>query len=334
LSSRPADSKAPARAGALMEIKDLHTHFHTYWGTVRALNGVDFRIERGEILGLVGESGSGKSVTSLSILRLIRPPGEIVSGRVMFDGRDLLRVPEEEMNRIRGRRIAMIFQSPRTSLNPLFTVGQQMEMTYRYRWGIKGRRALDRAGEMLRRVGIAGTQRTLQSYPHELSSGMCQRVMVAMALSCEPDLLIADEPTTGLDVTLQAQILELVREQVQGEGGTSCMLITHDLGVVAETCERTVVMYAGRVVETADTKTLFRQPRHPYSIGLMKSTLRVDVDKDLYVIKGNVPNLLRLGPGCPFRDRCNEALPECAGAVPPRVDLGEGHTAHCHLLGR
>jgi len=322
-------------ASKLLEVRGLKTYFHTYWGKVKAVNDVSFDVRKGDFLGLVGESGSGKSVTARSILRLIQPPGKIVSGQILFEGQDLLNLSNIEMRRIMGRKIAMIFQSPRSSLNPLFTIGQQMGMIYQNRWGISRRKAYQEATRMLIKVGLAGSKRTLSSYPHELSSGMCQRIMIAMALSNCPDLLIADEPTTGLDVTLQAQIIDLLREQVLDGGDnnqTSCLIITHDLGVIAEICNRVVVIYAGKIVEIADVVTLFEKPLHPYTIGLLKATLRVDIEKKLYVLRGNVPNLISLGSsGCVFFDRCDQRMEVCQYVTPPEVDFGGSHKVYCHL---
>jgi oligopeptide/dipeptide ABC transporter ATP-binding protein len=288
----------------LLEIKGLHTSFHTRDGLVRAVDGIDFHVDRGEIVGLVGESGCGKSVTSLSIMRLVAAPGRIESGTIEFDGRDLLTLSDEEMRKLRGDRISMVFQQPTSSLNPVWTVGRQIEEVLRIHRGMKGTPAHSRAVELLKMVGIPDPERRLKSHPHEMSGGMAQRVMIAMALACEPELLIADEPTTALDVTIQAQILDLMRA-LRDETGTAIILITHDLGVVAEMCDRVAVMYAGEIVEETDVTTLFREPSHPYTQGLIGSIPVVGhVTDELAVIPGNVPNLIDLPQACRFAPRC------------------------------
>ncbi len=288
----------------LLEIKGLHTSFHTRDGLVRAVDGIDFRVDRGEIVGLVGESGCGKSVTSLSIMRLVAAPGKIESGTIEFDGRDLLTLSDEEMRKLRGDRISMVFQQPTSSLNPVWSVGRQIDEVLRIHRGMKGKAAHARSVELLRMVGIPDPERRLKAFPHEMSGGMAQRIMIAMALACEPELLIADEPTTALDVTIQAQILDLMRA-LRDETGTAIILITHDLGVVAEMCDRVAVMYAGEIVEETDVTTLFRQPSHPYTQGLIGSIPVVGhVTDELAVIPGNVPNLIDLPQGCRFAPRC------------------------------
>ncbi len=288
----------------LLEVRGLYTSFHTRDGLVRAVDGIDFHVDRGEIVGLVGESGCGKSVTSLSIMRLVAPPGRIESGTIEFDGRDLLKVSEEEMRKLRGDRISMVFQQPTSSLNPVWTVGRQIEEVLQIHRGMKGSAAHARAVELMKMVGIPDPERRLKAHPHEMSGGMAQRVMIAMALACEPELLIADEPTTALDVTIQAQILDLMRA-LRDETGTAIILITHDLGVVAEMCDRVAVMYAGEIVEETDVTSLFREPRHPYTQGLIGSIPVVGhVTDELAVIPGNVPNLIDLPQACRFAPRC------------------------------
>ncbi|RMG17509.1 MAG: ABC transporter ATP-binding protein [Deltaproteobacteria bacterium] len=321
-------------AAPLIEIEGLRTAFHTDDGTVVAVDGVDLTICEGETLGVVGESGCGKSVTAMSILRLIPdPPGRIVGGTVRYRGRDLLTLPEEEMRRIRGKKISMIFQEPMTSLNPVFTVGDQIGEAVRLHEGASKREARDRAIEMLRLVGIPAPEQRVDAYPHQLSGGMRQRVMIAMALACDPDLLIADEPTTALDVTIQAQILELIK-RLQEERGMAVMMITHDLGVVAETCDEVAVMYAGKVVERASVEEIFARPRHPYTLGLLRSIPSFDVtgaEKKgrLPAIPGTVPSLLALPGGCRFRTRCERVVEGCKVEEPPLVEVAPAHTAAC-----
>ncbi len=302
----------------LLEVEDLRVSFQTDHGLVRAVDGISFSLDRGETLGIVGESGSGKSVTNLAILGLIpQPPGRIESGRANFRGQNLLTLPRRELQKIRGNRIAMIFQDPMTSLNPFLTIAQQLtEVTMLHR-GWKYKQALDHAVEMLERVGIPAASRRVNDYPYQFSGGMRQRVMIAMALSCQPDLLIADEPTTALDVTIQAQILELI-QQLQKEEGTAVILITHDLGVVANVCRRVNVMYAGRFVEEADVDALFAQPRHPYTLGLLNSLPRLDEQRGarLDPIAGQPPDLTNIPPGCVFHPRCPFRIDRCPQEVP------------------
>jgi peptide/nickel transport system ATP-binding protein len=315
----------------LLEISGLRTQFHTLDGVVRAVDGLSLTVGRGETLGLVGESGCGKTVTALSVMRLIEPPGVIVAGRVRFDGRELLELQDEDMRRVRGREIAMIFQEPMTSLNPVYTVGEQIaETVVRHRRWTRAR-AWRRAIEMLAQVHIPDPARRAHDYPHQLSGGMRQRAMIAMALSCDPTLLIADEPTTALDVTIQAQVLELLRE-LQRELHMSVLLITHDLAVVAEMCERVVVMYAGEVVEEGPTRALLRGPQHPYTEGLLKSVphLGMRQDRRLGVIRGVVPGGLAWPRGCRFAARCDYRFEIC-GRHPPQFDVGPGRTAACWL---
>src|SRR6266550_58299 len=290
--------RKPRGERPLLEVAGLRTSFATRDGIVRAVDGISFSVDRGEIMGLVGESGCGKSVTSLSIMRLVPPPGRIEAGTVTFEGRDLLKLRSEQMRSIRGQQLAMIFQQPTSSLNPVWDVGRQIGETLEIHRGMRPREARMRALDLLRIVGIPDPERRLRSYPHELSGGMAQRIMIAMALACEPDLLIADEPTTALDVTIQAQILDLIRK-LREETGTAVILITHDLGVVAEMCDRVAVMYAGEIVEQTDVGRLFRDPRHPYTRGLIGSIpVPGEVTHDLAVIPGNVPNLIDLPGGC------------------------------------
>ena len=332
----PASRRRPTRARGdrpLLEVKDLHTSFHTRDGIVRAVDGIDFSVDRGEIMGLVGESGCGKSVTSLSILRLVAKPGRIEAGEVLFDGEDLLKKSDEEMRKVRGDRISMVFQQPTSSLNPVWDVGTQIAEVLRIHRGMKGKTARGRAGELLRMVGIPDPLRRLDSFPHEMSGGMAQRVMIAMALACEPELLIADEPTTALDVTIQAQILDLMRN-LRDETGTAIVLITHDLGVVAEMCDRVAVMYAGEIVEHTDVTTLFRRPKHPYTQGLIASIPVVGrVQDELAVIPGNVPNLIDLPKGCRFAPRCMTRIEENVSLAtevhPELLPLAPGHDVRC-----
>ncbi len=317
---------------ALLRVEDLRTVFRTEDGVVQAVDGVSFEVRAGSTVGIVGESGCGKSVSAMSVMRLIPdPPGRIEDGRVLWKGRDLLAVDADEMPGIRGREIAMIFQDPMTSLNPVFTVRRQLGEVLEKRFGLEGEPAGARMVEMLRRVGIADAESRLDQYPHELSGGMKQRIMIAMALMCEPDLLIADEPTTALDVTVQAQILHLMK-QLQRELGTAILLITHDMGVVAETCDEVVVMYAGKVVERCGVIELFEGSRHPYTRGLLDSILRPGRPRGAGVptIEGVVPSLLDPPPGCRFADRCPRAEELCRREDPPLEPVADGHLAACH----
>ncbi|HTQ77016.1 MAG TPA: ABC transporter ATP-binding protein [Burkholderiales bacterium] len=320
----------------LLEIHGLRTHFATDDGMVHAVDGVDLSIDRGETLGVVGESGSGKSVTALSITKLLAmPPGRIVGGRILWRGRDLVPLGPKEMRRIRAREIAMVFQEPMTSLNPVFTIGEQIAEVIRLHEGLARRAALEKTVEMLRLVHIAHPEQRVHDYPHQMSGGMRQRVMIAMALSCNPMLLIADEPTTALDVTIQAQILDLLGELKQ-RLGMAVMLITHAMGVIAETAQRVVVMYAGRVVEEAPVGELFASPRHPYTQGLIRCIPRVDasagVRSRLEAIAGVVPSLLEPPPGCRFAPRCPHARALCTAADPPLREIAPGHKAACVLV--
>ena len=319
----------------LLELKGLKTYFHTRDGVVKAVDGIDFYVERGEIVGLVGESGCGKSVTSLSILRLVPQPGKIEAGEILFDGVDVLSLSRDQMTKLRGDRISMIFQQPTSSLNPVFRVGDQIGEVLEIHRALGRKVAEARAVEMLKLVGIPDPERRIKSFPHEMSGGMAQRVMIAMALACTPDLLIADEPTTALDVTIQAQILDLMRD-MQTKLGTSIVLITHDLGVVAEMCSRVAVMYAGEIVEEADVRTLFQEPKHPYTQGLIGSVPVLGQIKDeLTTIPGNVPNLVDLPPGCRFASRClariENNLEKCTHEKPALKPVSVGHQARCWL---
>ena len=334
----------PAAMETVLEIEDLRTQFFTEDGVVRAVDGVSYDVRKGETLGVVGESGCGKSVTALSILRLVAdPPGRIVGGAIRFEGTDLLGLTEAEMESIRGNDISMIFQEPMTSLNPLFTVGRQISEAISLHQGLPKRAALALAVEMLRRAHIPEPERRVGAYPHQLSGGMRQRVMIAMAMSCNPKVLIADEPTTALDVTIQAQILDLMRE-IQDSLGQAIILITHDMGVVAEHADRVVVMYAGRKVEEAEVDELFDHPGHPYTMGLLGAiphlddAARADTRQTrLNEIKGMVPSLLNLPEGCTFAPRCGHATDECRGAYPPLKQHRAGHWVACwhaeRLLG-
>jgi len=316
----------------LLQVEDLKTYFFTEDGTVPAVDGVDFHVFRGETLGMVGESGCGKSVSSLSVMRLIPwPPGRIVEGRILFEGEDLLAKSESEMRKIRGNDISMIFQEPMTSLNPVYTVGDQISEAITLHQGLAPREAMTKAVDMLRLVGISSPEQRIREYPHQMSGGMRQRVMIAMALSCNPKLLIADEPSTALDVTIQAQILELMK-QLKEELGMAILLITHDLGVIAEMAQRVVVMYAGKVVEEADVVSLFRKPLHPYTEGLLNSIPRIDATKSrLHVISGVVPNPLNMPEGCRFHPRCPYAEAQCRREAPELVQVEGDRLVSCWL---
>jgi peptide/nickel transport system ATP-binding protein len=334
----PASTRRPRKERGerpLLEVKGLRTSFHTRDGVVRAVDGIDFHVDRGEIMGLVGESGCGKSVTSLSIMGLVSKPGRVEAGEILFDGADLLKLKPDEMRKLRGDRISMIFQQPQSSLNPVWDVGRQVGEVLEIHRGMKRGSARARALELLKMVGIPDPSRRLTSYPHEMSGGMAQRVMIAMALACEPELLIADEPTTALDVTIQAQILDLIRN-LREQTGTAVILITHDLGVVAEMCDRVAVMYAGEIVESTDVSTLFDRARHPYTRGLIGSIPVVgDVREELSVIPGNVPNLIELPKGCRFAPRCASRVAEdnamAIDVHPGLHPLAPGHEVRCWL---
>jgi oligopeptide transport system ATP-binding protein len=315
----------------LLQVNDLRTYFRTQDGVVKAVDGISFSVDKGETLGIVGESGSGKSVTSLSVMRLIpQPPGEIASGQILFDGDDLLKYSEEEMRRVRGKDIAMIFQDPMTSLNPVLTIGRQITETLELHMKMTGREARNRAVELLSMVGIPSPENRLDDYPHQFSGGMRQRVMIAMALSCNPQLLIADEPTTALDVTIQAQILELIKT-LQQELGMAVIIITHDLGVVAGMADRINVMYAGRVIEEGPTEQIFADPRMPYTIGLLQSIPRLDEQRGhrLEPIRGLPPDLIDLPALCPFAPRCDFVQDVCYHEVPPLRPVAPNQRAAC-----
>ncbi len=319
--------------GTLLSVKELRTYFETEDGTVKAVDGITFDLRRGETLGIVGESGSGKSVTNLSIIRLVpSPPGRIVSGEVLFRGQDILSLTAEEVRRIRGKRISMIFQDPMTSLNPFMRISKQLMELTQLHLGHTKQQAYEHAIKMLDTVGIPEARARVDSYPHEFSGGMRQRVMIAMALSCEPELLIADEPTTALDVTIQAQILELIKK-LKEETGTSVILITHDLGVVAGMTDHIIVMYAGKVFEQATTRELFDAPGNPYTKGLLKSVPDPLQEEGLalYQIPGLPPDVAHLPPGCPFAPRCYRAEEICRREYPPFVQLNEEHQSLCHF---
>ena len=318
--------------GNLLEVKDLRTYFETEEGVVKAVDGVSFEVRPGETLGIVGESGSGKSVANLSLMRLIaEPPGKIVSGSITFRGRDILKLSPREVRAIRGKQIAMIFQDPMTSLNPFMRISKQLMEVTRLHLGHSKGEAREHAIRMLDLVGIPDAETRIESYPHEFSGGMRQRVMIAMALSCQPELLIADEPTTALDVTIQAQILELIK-RLKGETGASVILVTHDLGVVAGMTDHIIVMYAGKVFERAPTSELFEQPGNPYTRGLLRSVPDPVAEQGkLYQIPGQPPDLARLPSGCPFAPRCERAQEICRREFPPFVQLTSEHYSLCHF---
>ncbi len=318
-------------AERLLDVEHLQTHFFTRGGVVKSVEDVSFHINEGETLGLVGESGCGKSVTSLSIMRLVEsPPGKIVGGKVLFQGEDIVQMDEDDLYKLRGGKIAMIFQDPMTSLNPLFTVGFQIAEAVKTHLKLDDKAARDRAIQMLDLVRIPEARRRVDHFPHEFSGGMRQRVMIAIALSCNPKLLIADEPTTALDVTIQAQVLDLMKGLSQ-EFNTATLLITHDLGVVAGTCDRVAVMYAGRIVETAPTSTIFKNPAHPYTQALLNAVPRADTPRGakLAAIGGQPPNLVNLPKGCPFAPRCRKAQARCRQELPPLETVGPNQQAAC-----
>lgn len=319
--------------GKLLSVTDLRTYFQTEDGVVKAVDGISFELDKGETLGIVGESGSGKSVTNLSVMRLIpEPPGKIVSGDVIFDGIDVRALPMDQVRSLRGKRMAMIFQDPMTSLNPFLKISTQLMEVTRLHLGHSKAQAYKHAIDMLRTVGIPAPEKRVDNYPHEFSGGMRQRVMIAMALSCQPELLIADEPTTALDVTIQAQILELIKN-LRKDLGTSVILITHDLGVVAGMTDKIIVMYAGKVFESAPTNELFATPANPYTKGLLKSVPDPAHEEGtpLYQIPGLPPDVAHLPPGCPFEERCERAKDICKTEFPPFVQINENHHSLCHF---
>jgi oligopeptide/dipeptide ABC transporter ATP-binding protein len=318
----------------ILQVKNLVTAFDTESGHIRAVDDVSFQIKKQQTLGIVGESGCGKSVTALSIMRLLpKPTGMIESGQVLFNGSDLVQLPADRMHEIRGKRISMVFQEPMTSLNPVHRIGKQLGEVFRLHFSDMSENDIRQQSlELLQKVGIPETEQRMKEYPHQISGGMRQRVMIALALACKPDILIADEPTTALDVTIQAQILDLM-QNLQSETGMAVIVITHDLGVIAETCEDVVVMYAGKVAETASAIELFKNPKHPYTQGLLDSIPRLETPRKtkLNIIKGIVPSLYELPSGCRFRNRCPHAMEICAGDPPPMISVGTDHFAACYL---
>ncbi len=324
----------PSNSAPLLQVQDLSVEFRTRRGTSRVLDGVSFDLQRGQTLGVVGESGCGKSVTALAVMRLIaQPPGRIAGGRVLFDGRDLLRISEADMRKVRGNRISMIFQEPMTSLNPAYTVGDQIAEAVRLHEGLSRSAATERAVQMLQAVGIPDPQRRVHEYPHQFSGGMRQRVMIGMALACKPDVLIADEPTTALDVTVQAQIFDLISD-LREKTGTAVMLITHDMGAVAEMTDRVVVMYAGHIVESGQVSQILQEPLHPYTRGLIAcapGARTAAPGQMLEEIPGSVPSLIERGAGCLFAERCKDVMPRCRSELPPRTHAADGRTVLCWL---
>lgn len=314
----------------VLDVKKLNVSFDTFDGIVNVVNNIDFHINKGETLGVVGESGCGKSLTALSIMRLVQSPPGIIEGEINFNGQNLLELPVNKMRKIRGNKISMIFQEPMTSLNPVISIGEQLEEVFYIHQRVSRSEARKKAIKALEMVHIAMPEQRVNEYPHQLSGGMRQRVMIAMALSCRPELLIADEPTTALDVTIQAQILDLMKE-LKEELGTAIMLITHDLGVVAEICSRAIIMYCGQIVEEAPVSLLFSKPLHPYTEGLLRSLPSIGVREKLYVIPGSVPGAKDFPKGCVFHPRCQYANDKCRNEVPPMTDVGNGHRVKCWL---
>jgi len=318
---------------SLLDIRGLKTYFYTEGGAVQAVDDINLTVGRGEVLGLVGESGCGKSTVALSIMRLVPKPGKIVNGEILFNDEDLLRLGSDEIRVVRGGKIAMIFQDPMSSLNPVFSIGDQIAESVRLHQMIKeDKEARSKVEDILRKVGIPDPDKRFDEFPHEFSGGMRQRVMIAMALSCNPQLLIADEPTTSLDVTIQAQILSLMKD-LQKDFGSSILLITHDLGVIAELSDKVAIMYAGKIMEYSDVVTVFKNPKHPYTQALLGAIPRLDVRKEkLETIPGEVPSLINPGERCRFYPRCRYAQEICREEVPPDIKVEPGHTAHCHLV--
>ena len=320
-------------AQIVLEVEDLKTYFQTRWGTVKAVDGVSFDLRRGETLGIVGESGSGKSVAMLSLMRLIpTPPGQIVGGKILLEGEDLLQLSEKEMSNVRGSQIALIIQDPMTSLNPVFTIGNQVGEAIKIHQEIPNSGVLQRVLDVLRRVNIPAAETRVRDYPHQMSGGMRQRVVGAIGISCEPMVLIADEPTTSLDVTIQAQYLKLLKD-LQQASNIALIFITHDFGIVAKMCDRVAVMYAGKIVEMGDVREIFNNPSHPYTEALLASVPKLEEDVDrLYSIEGQPPMLHDLPPGCPFAPRCQYVMDRCLEAYPPTISLTERHYAACWRL--
>ena len=315
----------------LLEIKHLKVSFFTPAGEVRAVNDISYTLDKGEVIGVVGESGSGKSVTASAVIGLVEKPGRVIGGSVLFDGRDVTKLSEKEMRSLRGKEIAMIFQDPMTSLNPLFTIGSQIRESLKLYFGLKGKEADKKAADLLRLVSINEPERRLKQYPHEFSGGMRQRVMIAMALAGNPKMLIADEPTTALDVTIQAQILEIIKD-LKDKISMSVMLITHDLGIVADIADKVVVMYGGRIVESSPCEDLFRHPSHPYTVGLLNSIPKLDSSEPLIPIEGTPIDLLNAPGGCPFAQRCDKCMKICLSQMPPYTQISENHQSACWLL--
>ncbi len=326
-------AESEVKTDIVLQVEDLRTYFRTRWGTVKAVDGISFHLRRGETLGIVGESGSGKSVTMLSLMRLVpSPPGEIVSGKIVLDGEDLVPLSDRDMNRVRGSKIALIIQDPMTSLNPVFTIGNQVTEAIRIHQNIPRRSVLDQALDVLRKVNIPAAESRVKDYPHQMSGGMRQRVVGAIGISCQPQVLIADEPTTSLDVTIQAQYLKLLKE-LQRDSDLSLIFITHDFGIVAKMCDRVAVMYAGRIVEQGSVRDIFNNPSHPYTEALLASVPRMEEDVDrLYSIEGQPPPLHDLPVGCSFADRCQYVMDRCREEYPIQATVAEGHEASCWRL--